>query len=198
MRRKPKGTPLMTGSKTTTFTETAKDLRDQAADYVETVKPHVTAALASARDHVEDFVETTARPALSDASARAREMAEEAGHQAKTKGLPLVATGAAYAADKASAAKDFASEKADEISGKAEKRRRRRVKLFTLLGLGALAAIAGFVAKKSLGGQDAWQAPTATVPPAPNDGPVAEPQTPDSDLGEPTKTQGDPLTDPLN
>lgn len=194
MRRKPKGIPLMTGSKTTTLTDTAKDLRDQAADYVETLRPHLASALSS----VEEFVESTAKPALSEAGARAREAAEDAAHQARTKGLPLVATGAAYAAEKAEEAKKLAAEKAEEISGKKAKRRRRRVRLFTLLGLGTLAAVAAVVARKAMGGgQDAWQAPA--TPPAPASGPVSQTATPEGEFDDPAKTtQGDPLTDPLN
>jgi len=190
----------MTGSKTTTFTETAKDLRDQAADYVETVKPHVSAALASAKDHVEEFVESTAKPALSEASVKAREVAGEAGHQAKTKGLPLVASGAAYAATKANEAKELAVQKADELTGAKQKRRRRRLRLFTLLGIGLVAAVAGVLARKAMGGgQGAWQAP-ATPPARPvmDDGPVAEAPTPQPEFTDPEKPHGDPLSDPLN
>jgi hypothetical protein len=176
---------------TGTLTDTAKDLREQAterlSDTVETVRPRVAAALVTAKDALEDlveeveqFVEHTALPALSDA-----------GEQARKKALPVVATGAAYAAEKATLAKQAAVDKADEITGK--KKRRRRNRLIAFLGFAVLAAIAGVVARKMLGGSgdESWQAPSAP--------PITPVLSDEPDTEEPTARHehGDSLTDPL-
>lgn len=184
----------MTSSKTTPIAETAKDLRDQAADYVETLKPHVIAALTSALENVEEFVESTARPALADAGVKAREAALEAGEQAKSKGLPLMATGASYVADKADEAKKFATDKADEFTGRKKARRRRR--LLTFLGLAAAAGVAAVIAKKATGGgQDTWQSAVGPTPsPVMNDGPVSDDAVAEPEFTDDTKPAGDPLT----
>jgi len=137
----------MTRTRTEHLTEAAKDLREQAADRladtVETLKPHVAAAYESAR-----------------------ELAAEAGEQAKDRALPLVNTGAAYAAEKATEVKQRALETTDELTGKAKRRKRRR-RLVTFLGLGVLAAVAGVVAKKALGSSNQWEDRVTPTPPEP-------------------------------
>ena len=63
-----------------------KTLLDQASEYVESARPQVEAAVATALEAVEDFVENTARPALADA---------------RDKAVPVMAAGAAKATQKA-------------------------------------------------------------------------------------------------
>jgi len=146
----------MTGAGTTNrtahLTEAAKDLREQAAerlaDTVETLKPHLAAAYDSAL-----------------------ELASEAGEQAKQKALPVVATGAAYAAEKAGEAKQRALETTGELSesltAKAKRRKARRKKIAAFVGLGVLAAVAGIVAKKALGSSNQWETRVEPTPPMP-------------------------------
>lgn len=179
----------MTGSRTQQLTEAAKDLREQAADRlaetVETLKPHLAAAYENAL-----------------------ELASEAGEQAKERALPLVSTGAAYAAEKAAEAKERAQEAADELSGRAKRRKQRRRRLVTFLTLGLVAAVAGFVAKKTLGSGDQWESRVEPTPPTPVPDP-APPTTPtpgvartngtDAHVGESAEDlAGETLNDPQN
>ncbi len=55
-----------------------KTLLDQAQAYVEAVRPHVESAVVTTREAVEDFVENTAWPALSDARDKAVPAVKEA------------------------------------------------------------------------------------------------------------------------
>lgn len=131
-----------------------KSLLDQAGDYVETVRPQIEAAVASARDTVEDFVETTAKPAIADA----RDKAGPALSDARAKTLPVLATGAAVVAEKARHTADLADAKATALQAAAtpEKKSRRWLRI-ALLAL--LAGIAGFAAKKRMSdaARDDWQ-----------------------------------------
>lgn len=142
----------MTGSRTdpwqTHLTEAAKDLREQAAD------------------RLADTMETL-KPLFAAAYENALELASGAGEQAKQKALPAVSNGAAYAAEKAAEAKEFALEATDELTGKAKRRRRRRRRLFAFLGLGVVAVAAGVIARRTLGAGDQWENRVTPTPPTP-------------------------------
>lgn len=142
-----------------------KSLLDQAGDYVETVRPQIEAAVASARDTVEDFVETTAKPAIADARDKAGPALSDAKAKAtpviadaRAKTLPVLATGAAVVAEKARHTADLADAKATALQAAAtpEKKSRRWLRI-ALLAL--LAGIAGFAAKKRMSdaARDDWQ-----------------------------------------
>ena len=140
-----------------------KTLLDQASDYVDSVRPQVESAVASAFDAVEDFYENTARPALVDA----KDKAGPALADAKVKAAPLVASGAAKAAEVAAQAKEAADARVAQLRG--EEPKKKGSKLRKLAFFAALAGVVGFVAKKlQAGGQaDNWQ--TSYVPsPAPS------------------------------
>lgn len=182
----------MTASRTTQLTETAKDLGEQAADRlavgVEAVKPHI----ATAADRLAEGVEA-AKPHLSTAFDNAKVIAAEASEQAKQRAMPLVGTGAAYAAEKANEVRQRALEATDEVTGKAKRRKRRRAKIFSFIGLGLLAAVAGVIAKKALGTNDRWEdrvTPTApepvpdTAPPSVPTPGVARTNATDAHVGE--------------
>ena len=165
-------------------------------------------AVGTAMDQARDFVQDTARPALSDArdkatpvvAAGAATLAEKAS-EARDKAAPVVAAGAATLAERAAEARDYAETKAAELGGSKPK---KRSKIKTLLMLGAIGGAVAVVAKKmqgSSGGDGGWQSsydpapppsPASSVPPPVETVPdTAEtPETPDN-------TQGDPLTDPL-
>jgi hypothetical protein len=156
-----------------------KTLIEQAADYVEQVRPHVEQAVESARDK--------AVPLLVEARDRAVPVIEDARDRAR----PIIADGAAIAAEKASQVADLAQQKAAEsrdlaaakvaeIKGEKPKKsgRLRKVVLF-----GGLAAAAAFVASKLKGSQDSksWNSSyTPTPPPAPPAAPTPTP-TPATD-----------------
>lgn len=127
------------------------------------VKPQLENALGTAKerglelaaelvDSVEHFLEDTARPAVADAADRAREGAgrarESARESARTftteKAAPLVASGAAMAAQRA----QQVQLKADEIASAPQRRRRRRIKLFALAGL--LAVVAAIIVRRRM------------------------------------------------
>ncbi len=143
-----------------------KTLIEQAADYVEQVRPHVEQAVESARDK--------AVPLLVEARDRAVPVIEDARDRAK----PIIADGAAIAAEKASLVADAAQQKAAEgrdlaaakvaeLKGEPPKKK-HRFRKFVLFG--GLAAAAAFVASKLRGGQDSasWNSSyTPTPPPAP-------------------------------
>jgi hypothetical protein len=142
-----------------------KTLLDQASDYVDTVRPQVESAVASALDVVEDFYENTARPALVDA----KEKAAPALADARSKAAPLVASGAAKAADVAAQAKEAADARVAQLRGE-EPQKKKGSKLRKLAFFAALAGVVGFVAKKlQSGGQaDNWQSSYVPSPaPAP-------------------------------
>lgn len=173
-----------------------KTLLEQAEGYVE-----------AAIDQARDFVQDTARPALSDArdkaapvvAAGAATLAEKA-TEAREKAAPVVAAGAATIAEKAGEAKGYAENKAAELNGSKPK---KRSKFKTLLMLGAVGGAVAFVAKKLQGNSSdngGWQSSYDPAPP-PSPSASAPPPvetTPDTaETKMPEKTQGDPLTDPL-
>jgi len=153
-----------------------KTLIEQAADYVDQVRPHVEQALESARDR--------AVPLLAEARDRAVPVLEDARDRAR----PIIADGAAIAAEraaqvadvaqqKASESRDLAAAKVAEIKGEKPKKR-NRVRKFLLFG--GLAAAAAFVASKLKGGQDSssWNSSYTPTPPPP---PPARPTPAGSD-----------------
>jgi hypothetical protein len=157
-----------------------KTLLDQAEEYVDAARPHVEAALESARDFVQD----TAIPALNDA----KEKAGPALAEAREKAAPIIASGAAIAAEKATAAKEAADAKVSSL--RPEKKKKSKLKRFLLFS--AIAGGVAVAAKKLQAGasSDNWQSSyTPTPPPTPN---TATPPTPAAPA-----SGGDPLTDPL-
>lgn len=158
-------------------------LLDQASDYVEAMRPQVEAAVSQAFDAVEDFVETTALPALQDARekagpalvdartraattlAEAREAAAPVVADARAKAAPMIASGAALAGEKASAVKEIADAKIARIKGEPVPQKGGRLKKVVLLA--GLAAAVGVVAKKLQGGGEAenWQSSYVPSPP---------------------------------
>ena len=168
-----------------------KTLLDQAGGYVDAARPHVESAIDNARDFVQD----TAIPALSDAKdkagpaiADARKKAGPVISDARGKAAPIIATGAALAAEKATAAKAAAEAKAAELGP--QKKKKSKLKRFLLFG--ALAGGVAAVAKRlqAGSGSDNWQSSYTPSPP-PSDAP-ATPPTPSA-----PQSGGDPLTDPL-
>ena len=142
-----------------------KTLLDQASEYVEAARPQVEAAVATALEAVEDFVENTARPALVDA---------------RDKAVPVVAAGAAKASQKAveaaTQAKEAADAKVAEVRGEEPK---KGSKLKKLAIFAAVAGVVGFVASKLRQGKesDNWQ--SSYVPtPAPTTGSSPSNSTP--------------------
>lgn len=180
-----------------------KSLLDQASDYVDAVRPQVGAAVSQAIDAVEDFVNDTARPALSDGwekagpvLADARTRAVSAAHDARdaaapvvadarAKAVPLIASGAAIAGEKASAVKDLADQKVAELKGEPPKKKGGKLKKIALFAV--VAGGVGYAAKKLQGGKqsDNWQ--SSYVPAPPPAGPTS-PKAP----GAPTITPDDP------
>ncbi len=152
-----------------------KTLLDQAGEYVEAARPHVESALESARDFVQD----TAIPALNDA----KEKAGPAIAEAREKAAPIIASGAALAAEKATAAKEAADAKVSSL--KPEKKKRSKLKRFLLFSViaGGVAAVAKKL--QGAGQSDNWQssytpspAPAPPTPPTP-----AAPQSGVDDTG---------------
>lgn len=145
---------------------------DRTTDAVET-------AVGMTQEFIENtakpFMENTAMPALQDAAANAA---------AKT--APIVAAGAGIAAERAAQAKQFAETKSQELTGHPKKKGRgRKLLMFALLG--ALAAAAGVLARRFMGGgsQD-WTSA----------GPASTPETPAETLY--TDKPVDDLTTPVN
>jgi hypothetical protein len=144
-----------------------KSILDQAVDqYVDQVKPHVDAAVATAKEK--------GGPVLADAKAKAGPALADA----KAKAGPAIAAGAAIAAEKVASGAAVAAEKAagaaeaaaDKVSDVAQPKKKKGSKLKKLLVLTGLAAGAAFVAKKLQGGKqsDNWQSSyTPTPAPAP-------------------------------
>ncbi|MFT4084979.1 MAG: hypothetical protein QM638_20545 [Nocardioides sp.] len=105
-------------------------------------------------------------PMLSSKKARYREaadelrsLAEQYVDEAKPHLESIVETGREYA----ESAKEFAGDKAAELAGaKKRKRSRRRKKLLTLLAFAALAAVAGFAAKRLTSDGEQWNNHTET------------------------------------
>ena len=164
-----------------------KTLIDQAGEYVDSVRPQVESALATAKER--------AIPLLNDAKDKAVPILADARDRAR----PIIADGAAYAADKAAVAAEIAQQKAAEGAAlasakaaegrdlasakvaelKGEKPKKHRVRKILLFS--GLAAGAAFVAKKLSGGSESknWQSSyTPAPPPAPRPAPTpAAPQS---------------------
>ena len=162
-----------------------KTLLDQAADYVDTVRPQVESAVASALDAVEDFYEKTARPALLDAKdkagptladardkaapyvAEARDRAAAVLADARDNAGPALADARDKAAPLVAQAKEAADARVAQLRGEEKK---KGSKLKKLAFFAAFAGAIGFVAKKLQGsGQaDNWQSSYVPTPaPAP-------------------------------
>jgi hypothetical protein len=170
-----------------------KSLIDQAADYIDQVRPQVESAVASALDAAEDFYEKTARPALLDAKdkagpaladardkaapyvAEARERATAALADAREQAAPVVASGAARAAELAAQAKEAADAQVAQLRGQAQPEEKQGGKLKKVALFAALAAAVGFVAKRLQGGgqSDNWQSSYVPTP-----APAATPAAP--------------------
>ena len=169
-----------------------KTLLDQAGEYVDAARPHVEAAIENARDFVQD----TAIPALNDAKEKAGTGASPTPRRrpapviadAKEKAAPIIASGAALAAEKATAAKDAADAKVSEL--KPQPKKKSKLKRFLLFG--AIAGGVAAVAKKLQAGSssDNWQSSYTPSPP-----PTEQPPTPPTPAAP--QSGGDPLTDPL-
>jgi ElaB/YqjD/DUF883 family membrane-anchored ribosome-binding protein len=168
-----------------------QSLLDQAADYIDQVRPQVESAVASALDAAEDFYEKTARPALVDARekagpaladarekaapyvAEARERATAALADAREQAGPLVAAGAERASEVAAQAKEAADAKVAQLRG--EDKKKKGGKLRKLAIFAALAGVAGFIAKKLQGGGQSANWQSSYVPtPAPGPGPATD------------------------
>ncbi len=167
-----------------------KTLLDQAGEYVDAARPHVEAAIDSARDFAKD----TAIPALNDAKEKAGPVIADARAKAgpviadaREKAAPIIASGAALAAEKAAAAKDAADAKVSEL--KPQPKKKSKLKRFLLFG--AIAGGVAAVAKKlqANASNDNWQSSYTPSPP-PTEAPT--PPTPAA-----PQSGGDPLTDPL-
>jgi hypothetical protein len=110
---------------------------DRTTDVVET-------AVGMTQEFLENtakpFVENTAKPALQDAAAKT---------------APIVAAGAAAAAERATQAKEYAEAKSAELTGHPQKKRRgRKLMMFALLG--ALAAGVAVMARRFMGSSGEW------------------------------------------
>jgi hypothetical protein len=199
-----------------------KTLLDQAADYIDQVRPQVESAVASALDAAEEFYEKTARPALVDARekagpaladarekaapyvAEARERAIAALHDAREQAgpalaeardqvAPLVASGAAKAGDLAAQAKEAADAQVAQLRGEEEPKKKKGSKLRKLAIFAALAGAAGFIAKKLQGGGQSDNWQSSYVPtPAPT--PAAE--TDDAGAAGPDEALSDAADEP--
>ena len=146
-----------------------KSLLDQAADYIDQVRPQVESAVATALDAAEEFYEKTARPALVDA----REKAGPALADAREKAAPYVAEARERASEVASHAKEAADARVAQLRGEEPKKKGGKLRKLAIFAL--VAGAVGFVAKKLQGGgqADNWQssyvptpAPARTPPPA--------------------------------
>lgn len=159
---------------------------------VETAEKHVGSAI----DHAKDFLEDTAKPALSDA----REKAAPVVADARQKAAPVMAAGAATVAAKAAQAKDFAEAKAAEVSGQQKPKKRSKLKMLFLFG--AIAGAVAFAAKKLQGGGSdqgsPWQSDYTPAPPPTPSAPATPTAVEDPATEEdvtPDATHGDPLGD---
>jgi hypothetical protein len=177
-----------------------KSLIEQAADYVESAVEKAGPILADAKDKAEAALADArdqAGPALADARDKAVAKAGPTLVDARDRATPLIAAGAAVAAEKASQAadlaatkaaqgKELASAKAAELTGKPKKKHRLR----TLLLVSGLAAALAFVAKKlsSKGEQDNWQSSYTPTPPPARDADRTD--TPIADAAEAASAAG--------
>ncbi|GGF37822.1 hypothetical protein GCM10011519_09220 [Marmoricola endophyticus] len=165
-----------------------KTFLDQAADYVDSVRPHVESALEQTRDAVGDFVDHTARPALKDARdkagpaladardkagpalAEARDRAVAAAGpavaEAQKRAKPYLEDARERAAEGAEHARAYAETKRAEVTGQpTPKQKKRKSRLKKLVLLGVIGGAAYAVAKLRSGPSDTWQ--SSYTPPAP-------------------------------
>src|SRR5262249_34488091 len=153
-----------------------KTLLDQASDYIETVRPQVESAVATALDAAEEFYENTARPALLEA----KDKAGPALADAREKAAPYVAEALdkasaalseAEAAAKASELAEQAKEAADaQVASLKGEEKKKGSKLKKVAIFAAVAAAIGLVARKLQGSgkADNWQSSYVPTPaPAP-------------------------------
>jgi len=171
-----------------------KSLLDQAADYIDQVRPQVESAVTTALDAAEEFYEKTARPALVDA----REKAGPALADAREKAAPYVAEARERASEVASHAKEAADARVAKLRGEEPKKKGGKLRKLAIFAL--VAGAVGFVAKKLQGGgqADNWQssyvptpAPARTPPPA-DDAGAAGPDEAMSDAAD----EPQPITTP--
>ena len=182
-----------------------KSLLDQASDYVDTVRPQVESAVASALDAVEDFYENTARPALVDAKDKAGPTLADARDKAApyvaeardraaggprrrraTDAGPALADARDRASEVAAQAKEAADARVAQLRGE-EKKKGSKLKKLAIFA--ALAGAVGFVAKKLQGGgqADNWQSsyvPTPAPAPPADDAGAAGPDEALSDAAD--------------
>jgi len=171
-----------------------KSLLDQAADYIDQVRPQVESAVATALDAAEEFYEKTARPALVDA----RDKAGPALADAREKAAPYVAEARERASEVASHAKEAADARVAQLRGEEKKKKGGKLKKLAIFA--AVAGAVGFIAKKLQGGgqADNWQSsyvPTpapARTPPPTDDAGAAGPDEALSDAAD----EPQPVTTP--
>lgn len=152
-----------------------KSLLDQAHDYVDSVRPHVESAVATTKEAIEGFVETTALPAWEDAKEKAGPAVKDAKAKAgpkikdaRAKAAPVVAEVAARASEAATQAREAADARVATLRGEEPEKKGGKLKKVALFAL--VAGAVGFVAKKLQGGQqtDNWQSSYIPKPaPAP-------------------------------
>ena len=172
-----------------------KTLMDQAADFVDSLKPALESAVDTAKDAVETALDTAkdtakdvadkAGPVLSDARDTVVEKTAPVLTEARVRGSaaladaresagPALAQGRATAAAKAAAASALVAEKAGESREyaaakvaelKGEPPPKKGSKLKTLLLITGLAGIAAFVYKKVTSSDDSWQSAYTPAPP---------------------------------
>jgi hypothetical protein len=192
-----------------------KSLLDQAADYIDQVRPQVESAVASALDAAEDFYEKTARPALADARdkagpaladardkaapyvADARERAAAALADAREQAAPLVAQGASRASELAAQAKEAADAQVAQLRGEPKKKKGSKLKKVAIFA--ALAGAVGFIARKLQGGgqQDNWQSSYVPTPaPAAAPSPGASSTQDDAGAAGPDEALSDAADEP--
>ncbi len=178
-----------------------KTLIEQASDYVDSVKPQIESAVATARETTGTLLAEASEQA-GPVFADARDKAGPAIAEARAKATPVIAAGAAVAAEKASVGASLAAEKAArgrdraaakvaELQGKPQKK--KGGKLRKLLLFGGLAAAAGVAFKKLKGDQaaDNWQSSYVPSPP-----PTAVPDADDSAGASPDEAVADSAESP--
>lgn len=165
-----------------------KTLLDKTSDYVDTVRPQVESAAVTAKEAVQEFVETTAKPAIKDARAKAGPALSDA----RDKAAPVVAASAAKASKKAKEAKEAANAAVAQARGEQPKKR-GKLKKFALFA--AVAGAVGFVASKLRGGKESqnWQ---SSYVPSPAPGAKDAPATKDVGGASPDEALADAAEEP--
>lgn len=161
-----------------------KSLIDQAAEYVESVKPHVESAVTTAKDK--------ALPLFADARDKAAPMIAEGAARAADR----AALSATIAAEKAAIGRELAAAKVAELKGEAPKKKGSKLKKLFLIG--TLAAIGAAVFKKVKGDQasDNWQSSYVPTPPPPAPVPDPADSTDDSGGSSPDEAMSDASDEP--